>query len=132
MKVGPWGFGLLRGAHMLGACSGALYFTQRPIQRRAGRKLLIGIALFGLSIVVFGLSTHLGLSLAALWCLGASDSVSAFIRNNLVQLMTPDEMRGRVSAVSSVFIGPRMSWANLSPASPPLGGALCRRWWWAG
>ena len=122
LKVGPWGFGLLRGAHMLGACSGALYFTQRPIQRRAGRKLLIGIALFGLSIVVFGLSTHLGLSLAALWCLGASDSVSAFIRNNLVQLMTPDEMRGRVSAVSSVFIG----------ASNELGefeSGLTAAWW---
>jgi MFS family permease len=105
LKVGPWGFGLLRGAHMLGACSGALYFTQRPIQRRAGYKLLVGVGLFGFSIVIFGLSTHLGLSLAALWTLGAADSVSAFIRNNLVQLMTPDHMRGRVSAISSVFIG---------------------------
>ncbi len=63
------------------------------------------MACFGFAIVVFGLSTHLGLSLAALWALGAADSVSAFIRNNLVQLMTPDHMRGRVSAVSSVFIG---------------------------
>ncbi len=105
LKVGPWGFGLLRGAHMLGACSGALYFTQRPIQRRAGHKILIGVGIFGLSIVIFGLSTHVGLSLAALWALGASDSVSSFIRSNLVQLMTPDHMRGRVSAVSSVFIG---------------------------
>ncbi len=103
LKVGPWGFGLLRGAHMLGACSGALYFTQHPIRRRAGHKLLAGVGLFGFSIVIFGLSTHLGLSLAALWTLGAADSVSAFIRNNLVQLMTPDHMRGRVSAVSSVF-----------------------------
>jgi MFS family permease len=105
LQVGPSGFGLLRGAHMLGACSGALYFTQRSIQRRAGYKLLAGVGLFGFSIVIFGLSTHLGLSLVALWTLGASDSVSAFIRNNLVQLMTPDHMRGRVSAVSSVFIG---------------------------
>lgn len=105
LQVGPWGFGLLRGAHMLGALSGALYFTQRSIQRRAGHKLLLGVALFGLSSVVFGLSTHLALSLAALWSLGAADSVSAFIRSILVQLMTPDDMRGRVSAVSAVFIG---------------------------
>jgi MFS family permease len=105
LKVGPWGFGILRGAHMLGACAGALYFTQRPIQRHAGYKLLAGVGLFGFSIVVFGLSTHLGLSLVALCTLGTADSVSAFIRNNLVQLMTPDHMRGRVSAISSVFIG---------------------------
>jgi MFS family permease len=105
LQVGPWGFGLLRGAHMLGALSGALYFTQRPIRRHAGHKLLLGVALFGLSIVVFGLSTHVGLSLVALWFLGAADSVSAFIRSILVQFMTPNDMRGRVSAVSSVFIG---------------------------
>ena len=105
LQVGPWGFGLLRGAHMLGACAGALYFTQRPIQRHAGHKLLAGVGLFGFSIAIFGLSTHLGLSLAALCTLGMADSVSAFIRNNLVQLMTPDHMRGRVSAISSVFIG---------------------------
>ncbi|ETX01947.1 MAG: hypothetical protein ETSY1_05435, partial [Candidatus Entotheonella factor] len=57
LQVGPWGFGLLRGAHMLGACSGALYFTQRPIQRHAGYKLLAGVGIFGFSIVIFGLST---------------------------------------------------------------------------
>lgn len=122
LKVGPWGFGLLRGAHMLGACSGALYFTQHPIQRRAGHQLLAGVGLFGFAVVVFGLSTHLGLSLAALWTLGMGDSVSAFIRNNLVQLMTPDHMRGRVSAVSSVFIG----------ASNELGefeSGLTAAWW---
>ncbi len=122
LLVGPWGFGMLRGTHMVGACSGALYFTQWPIQRHAGRKLLTGVGLFGFAIVVFGLSTQLWVSLVALWTLGAADAVSAFVRNNLVQLMTPDHMRGRVSAVSSVFIG----------ASNELGefeSGLTAAWW---
>ncbi len=105
LMVGPSGFGLLRAMHMLGAFAGALWFTQRPIRRHAGRKLLIAVGIFGGAIVVFGLSTDLWLSLGALCILGAADSVSMFVRANLVQIITPDHMRGRVSAVSGVFIG---------------------------
>ncbi len=103
--VGPSGFGLLRAMHMLGTFAGALWFTQRPVRRHAGLKLLIAVGVFGISIVVFGLSTHLWLSLAALCILGAADSVSMFVRANVVQIITPDHMRGRVSTVNSVFIG---------------------------
>ena len=105
LQVGEVGFGSLRAAHMAGAFACALYLTQRPITRRAGRTLLITVALFGASIVLFGLSTHFWLSLLALFAMGATDAVSMFIRSFVVQIITPDDMRGRVSAVNSVFIG---------------------------
>ena len=81
------------------------YLTQRPIQRHGGRILLTSVGLFGASIVVFGVSTFFWVSLVALFFMGAADAVSVFVRNMLVQSVTPDEMRGRVTAVSSVFIG---------------------------
>jgi MFS family permease len=105
LNVGPAGFGALRATHMIGALVGALTLTQYPISRHAGKMLLTTVAIFGLGIVVFGVSTSFWLSLGALFVLGAADSVSVFIRNNLVQIITPDNMRGRVSAVSAVFVG---------------------------
>jgi MFS family permease len=105
LNVGPAGFGALRATHMIGALVGALTLTQYPISRYAGKILLSTVAIFGLGIITFGISTSFWLSLGALSVLGAADSVSVFIRNNLVQIITPDNMRGRVSAVSAVFIG---------------------------
>ena len=105
LHVGPWGLGLLRSAPAVGALAMALLIARRPIQRHAGAILLGAVGIFGLSIVVFGLSHNLWLSLLALTILGASDMISVVIRRVLVLVKTPDEMRGRVSAVESVFIG---------------------------
>ena len=105
LYVGPWGLGLLRSAPAVGALVTALIIARWPIQRHAGAILLGAVGVFGLSIVVFGLSHNLWLSLLALTILGASDMVSVVIRRVLVLVKTPDEMRGRVSAVESVFIG---------------------------
>ncbi len=105
LHVGPWGLGLLRSAPAVGALVTALLVARHPIQRHAGPMLLWTVGVFGLSIVVFGLSQHLWLSLLALVILGASDMISVVIRRVLVLVKTPDEMRGRVSAVESVFIG---------------------------
>lgn len=105
LNVDAEGFGVLRSAFTLGALFGALLLTQRPIKQRAGVKLLAAVGTFGAGVVVFGLSEIYWLSLAALVVMGLADSVSVFVRQNMVQLITPDEMRGRVSAVSSVFTG---------------------------
>jgi MFS family permease len=105
LHVGTIGFGSLRTAHMAGAFLCALVMTQRQITRRAGPILLSSVAIFGAAIVVFGLSTSFWLSLTALFILGAADAISVFIRGYVVQMRTPDEMRGRVSAVNAVFIG---------------------------
>jgi MFS family permease len=105
LGTGPWGLGLLRSAPAVGALSMALYFARRPPDRRVGRMMFAGVATFGLATMVFAVSTSFALSLAALIVLGASDMVSVVIRISLVQLDTPDAMRGRVSAVNSVFIG---------------------------
>jgi hypothetical protein len=105
LHTGPWGLGLLRGAPAIGALVMSAALTRWPLQRRVGRKLLVSVAVFGLCMVVFGLSTSFALSFAALAISGAADTVSVVVRQTLVQLETPDEMRGRVSAVSSIFIG---------------------------
>jgi hypothetical protein len=105
LHVGAWGLGLLRAAPAAGALALALALTHWPITRRAGHVLLGSVALFGVATLVFGLSTSFALSLGALVVAGAADMVSVVIRQSLVQLDTPDEMRGRVSAVNSVFIG---------------------------
>ena len=105
LHVGPWGLGLLRSAPAVGALVTALIVARRPIQRHAGAILLGAVGVFGLSIIVFGLSHNLWLSLLALTILGASDMISVVIRRVLVLIKTPDDMRGRVSAVESVFIG---------------------------
>ena len=105
LHTGPWGLGLLRAAPAVGALLMSLALTRWPPQRRVGRTLLAAVAVYGLSMLVFGLSTSVLLSMLALAVSGAADMVSVVIRMTLVQLETPDEMRGRVSAVNSIFIG---------------------------
>jgi MFS family permease len=105
LQIGPVGLGLLRGAPAVGALVMSLALVRWPLKRKVGHKLLQAVAIFGLATVVFGASSNFILSLVALVITGAADSVSVVVRNTLVQLETPDEMRGRVSAVSSIFIG---------------------------
>ena len=83
----------------------ALTLAYFPLNRHAGRRMLQAVATFGLATIGFGLSTHLYLSLACLFVLGASDMISVYVRQTLVQIDTPDSMRGRVAAVNTVFIG---------------------------
>jgi MFS family permease len=103
--VGPWGLGLLRAAPAAGALLLAAALTRWPVTRRAGPKLLAAVAVYGVATIAFAVSTAFVLSLVALAIGGAADMVSVVIRQSLVQLETPDNMRGRVSAVNSVFIG---------------------------
>jgi MFS family permease len=105
LLVGPWGLGLLRGAPAVGALIMAVVLARWTLKRRAGRWLLGAVALFGAATVVFALSRDVVLSCAALAVLGAADQISVYVRQTLVQLGTPDHMRGRVGAVSSLFIG---------------------------
>ena len=105
LKTGPWGLGLLRSAPGVGAIAMAILVAHRPLRRRAGLTMLFCVAGFGVCTIIFGLSRSLALSLVALLLLGASDMVSVIIRSILVQLATPDEMRGRVNAVDMIFIG---------------------------
>jgi MFS family permease len=105
LHVGPLGLGLLRGAPAVGALGMSLVLTRWPLQRRAGPLLMGSVAVYGLATLAFGVSTVFTLSLAALALTGASDMISVVIRQTLVQLETPDAMRGRVSAVNSLFIG---------------------------
>jgi MFS family permease len=105
LHVGPEGLGWLRAAPGVGAALMGAWLTVRPISRHAGPWMFVGVAVFGAGTVVFGLSTSFWLSMGALFVLGASDMVSVFVRHILVQLETPDAMRGRVGAVSSMFIG---------------------------
>ena len=105
LHTGPQGLGLLRAAPAVGALAMSLVLARWPLQRRVGRKLLGAVAVFGLATVVFGLSEHFGLSLLALAVTGAADNISVVTRQTLVQLETPDAMRGRVAAVNSIFIG---------------------------
>ncbi len=105
LHVGPQGLGFLRGAPALGALAVSMALTRWPLRRKVGRTLLLAVAVFGLCMVVFGLSTSFVLSMVALAISGGADMVSVVIRQTLVQLETPDNMRGRVGAVNSVFIG---------------------------
>jgi MFS family permease len=105
LLVGPWGLGLLRAAPAAGAFTTSIVLTRWPVTRRAGRVLLSAVAVYGVATLAFGISTSFPLSLVALVISGAADMISVVIRQSLVQLDTPDGMRGRVSAVNSVFIG---------------------------
>ncbi len=105
LHVGPWGLGLLRGAPAAGALCMSLVLTRWPVSRRVGHAMFAAVAVYGVSTMVFGVSTSFVLSLVALWVSGAADMVSVVIRQSLVQLETPDAMRGRVAAVNSIFIG---------------------------
>ncbi len=104
LEVGPRELGFLRAAPAVGALALALVLAQTSIRRHAGPALFAAVAAFGLATIVFGLSRNLYLSIAALVALGAADVVSVVIRMSLVQLQTPDDMRGRVSAVNGLFI----------------------------
>ncbi|HEY2706696.1 MAG TPA: MFS transporter [Caulobacteraceae bacterium] len=104
LKVGPTGFGLLRSAPAAGAALVAMYLSVRPLHRQAGLKMFIAVAIFSAATVVFGLSRLVWLSVGAMAVLGAADMLSVFVRQTLVQLVTPDAMRGRVAAVSTLFI----------------------------
>lgn len=122
LHVGPAGLGWLRTAPGIGASLCALMLALHPITRRVGVWMFGGVAVFGIATIVFGLSTSFVLSLSALIVLGAADMVSVYIRHLLVQLETPDSIRGRVSAVSAVFIG----------ASNELGefeSGVTAKWW---
>ena len=105
LHAGPAQFGLLRAAPGLGAGLTALLLAFAPIRRRVGPTMFAGVAVFGVATVVFGLTHRFAVAMIALGILGASDMISVFIRHVLVQLATPDEIRGRVSAVNSMFIG---------------------------
>ena len=105
LHVGPDGLGLLRAAPAAGALCMSIVITRWPIQRQVGYKLLAAVAVFGLASSVFGISDSFVLSLAALAVTGAADNISVVTRLTLMQLETPDEMRGRVAAVNGVFIG---------------------------
>lgn len=104
LQVGAQGFGILRAGPALGATAVGLFLTLHPIRRRAGLTMFAGVATFGAATVVFGLSKLLWLSVIALAILGGADALSVFVRQTLVQLMTPDALRGRVAAVSTLFI----------------------------
>ncbi|HEY7930589.1 MAG TPA: MFS transporter [Steroidobacteraceae bacterium] len=105
LHIGPAGLGLLRTAPGVGAALTAGFLTLRPIDRRAGPYMFAGVAAFGLCTLVFGASSSFPLSLGALFVLGCGDMVSVYVRGMLVQLNTPDAIRGRVSAINSMFIG---------------------------
>lgn len=124
LHAGPTGLGLLRTAPGIGAAVCAFVIALSPISRHVGAWMFGGVAVFGAATVVFGISTNFYLSMVALTMLGAADMVSVYVRHLLVQLETPDHIRGRVSAVSSVFIG----------ASNELGdfeSGLMAKWWGA-
>ena len=124
LHTGPRGLGLLRAAPAIGALVISMWLTWRPLQRGAGVKMLTCVGLFGAATVLFGVSKSLLVSLAALFLVGASDMVSVVIRSSILQLATPPAMRGRVSAVNSLFLG----------ASNELGefeSGLTASWWGA-
>ena len=105
LHTGPEGLGILRSSPAVGALIMAVVLTQWPIERKVGRFMLVAVAVFGIANLVFGLSTNMALSIAALIVTGAADNVSVVTRITLLQLETPEDMRGRVAAVNSIFIG---------------------------
>ncbi len=105
LLTGPWGLGLLRSAPAVGALLMSLWLARFPVERQVGRIMFTAVGIFGVATIAFGLSTSFWLSLAVLAVLGAADMISMVIRGAFVQLETPDEMRGRVSAVNGLFIG---------------------------
>jgi MFS family permease len=124
LHQGPRGLGMLRAAPAVGAVAMSLVMARFPMRRHAGRWLFVCVSIFGAATVIFGLSHTLWLSLVSLAIAGAADTISVIIRGSILQLATPQEMRGRVSAVNSLFIG----------ASNELGefeSGLTAQWWGA-
>ena len=105
LVAGPWGLGLLRSAPAVGALAMSIFLARKMIEHRIGWVMFVAVVVFGVATIVFAISTSFVLSLGALVVLGAADVISVVIRSSLVQIKTPDEMRGRVSAVNSMFIG---------------------------
>lgn len=105
LHVGPVGLGFLRSAPAVGAAITAIAIARRPLTRHAGTRMFVSVAIFGVTTIIFGLSRNFALTLSALAVLGAADMISVYVRHALVQFGTPDAMRGRVSAVSVLFIG---------------------------
>jgi MFS family permease len=105
LHTGPWGMGLMRTAPAVGALLVSMIIAYIPLKKAVGMKLFAALSVFGLATIMFALSTNLFLSLFSLLLIGGSDVISVVIRSSLVQLQTPDEMRGRVNAVNSLFIG---------------------------
>jgi hypothetical protein len=105
LKVGAHGFGVLRSGPAMGATAMAFALGRWPLQRRAGHWMFAGVAAFGVATLIFAVSKSLTVSLLALAALGAADMISVYVRQTLVQIVTPDSMRGRVLAVSGLFIG---------------------------
>lgn len=105
LATGPWGLGFMRAAPAAGALIASIYLARNPLLRNVGKVMFLSVACFGLATIMFALSRSLWLSILALVVLGLSDMISVIIRSTLVQLETPDEMRGRVSAINAIFIG---------------------------
>src|SRR5258708_19488862 len=105
LDAGPWALGILRSAPGVGAGIMAIAIAHRPLKNRAGTTMLWCVAAFGLCTVIFGVSRSFAISLAALFLVGATDMVSVIVRATLIQVKTPDEMRGRGNAVDMIFIG---------------------------
>ncbi len=105
LHAGPWGLGLLRAAPAIGALLVAMVLARYPMGRHAGFWMFVSVAIFGVATILFGVSTSIPLSVLALAVLGGADVISVMVRSSLVQLGTPDDMRGRVSAVNMLFIG---------------------------
>ena len=105
LTLGPWGLGLLRAAPGLGAIVMAVFLAAYPLKHRAGLYMFIGVALFGVGTIIFGVSTNTEVSIAALALMGAADMISVYVRESLIALWTPDHLRGRVNAVNMVFVG---------------------------
>ncbi len=105
LHAGPFGLGLLRTSPAIGAVVMSLVIARYPLTRNVGKTMLIAVAIFGAATIVFAVSTNIILSVLMLLVLGASDTISVVVRTSLVQLLTPDAMRGRVNAINSLFIG---------------------------
>jgi MFS family permease len=124
LHAGPRGLGLLRAMPAVGALAVSLTMVWKPIKRRAGLTMLVCVAIFGAATVVFGLSRSMLLSLVALTIIGASDMISVVVRSSVLQLATPPEMRGRVSAVNWLFIGASNEFGEFE-------SGLTAHWWGA-
>jgi MFS family permease len=105
LHAGPWGLGMLRAAPAVGALTMSIVLARRSLTSKVGAKMLAAVAVFGVATIIFAVSTNIALSIIALLVVGAADTVSVVVRSSLVQLLTPDSMRGRVNAVNSLFIG---------------------------
>ena len=118
---------MLRSAPAVGALITSIVLSRHPVERHIGRKMFAVVAIYGVATIVFGLSTWFPLSLLALAVLGAADAMSVVIRFSLVQIETPDAMRGRVSAINYLFVGSSNTLGEFESGRSPPGSARCHR-----